>query len=532
MGLISLLLLGPVVLAVLLLLLPKTNERLLKTVALGGAWLLFVASLALYFGYDGARGGFQFVEDAPWINARLFESRYSVGVDGISLFLVILTTLLTPISLMASWNSIQDRVRSFLVFMLLLQTGVLGVFVARDMFLFYIFWEFQLIPMYFLIGMWGGANRIYATIKFFLYTLMGSLLMLVAIMWLWKESGYTFDMEALTGMPALPLGLQSWLFGAFALAFSIKVPVFPVHTWLPDAHTEAPTAGSVILAGVLLKMGTYGFIRFCFPLFPDASVRFAPLFIALAVVGILYGAIVSAVQPDMKKLVAYSSVSHLGFVMLGLFSFNQQAWQGALIQMVNHGITTGALFLCVGILYDQRHTRLIREYGGAANMMPTFNVLFLTALLGSVGLPMLNGFIGEFNILLGAFPRWPVWTVFATSGVILAAVYLFWMFQRVMHGPIVHEETRQMKDVSRWQIAYLAPLIFLIVWLGVFPNTFFSKTDQSVRAALTITAEKAPILAATPATPTLYPDASDAPMTDAPMTDAPDQTIPQGGQQQ
>lgn len=524
MGIISLLLLGPVALSLILLFLPKTNKGLQKTVALAGSWLLFAVALSLYFGYDATLGGFQFTENLPWISTGLFQARYAVGVDGISLFLVILTTLLTPISIMASWNSIRDRVRAFLIFMLLLQTGVLGVFVARDMFLFYVFWEFQLIPMYFLIGIWGGANRIYATMKFFLYTLFGSLLMLVAVMWLWKESGFTFDMEALTAMPALPGGIQAWLFGAFALAFAIKVPIFPLHTWLPDAHTEAPTAGSVILAGVLLKMGTYGFIRFCFPLFPDASLQFAPLFIGLAVVGIVYGAIVSAVQPDMKKLVAYSSVSHLGFVILGLFSFNQQAWQGALIQMVNHGITTGALFLCVGILYDQRHTRLIREYGGVASVMPVFNVVFLTSLLGSVGLPMLNGFIGEFNILIGSFQRWPVWTVLGTTGVILAAVYLLWMFQRVMYGPVTHEETRTLKDVNGWQLAYMAPLIFLTVWLGVFPNTFFHKTDHSVRSALSVTASKAPTMLAMPIAP-LPP--ADTP--ELPTPGDPAYPTPQGG---
>lgn len=499
MGLISALLVGPVVLAIIILLLPKTSVTLQKQVTLVGSWALFVFSLYLYAGFAPAQSGFQFVEDHPWISTQVFSARYSVGVDGISLFLVLLTTLLMPISLMASWNSIKEHVRPFLVSMMLLQTGMLGVFVARDLFLFYLFWEFQLIPMYFLIGIWGGANRIYATLKFFLYTLLGSLLMLVAIMWLWLETGRTFDLEALMAHPALPAGLQAWLFAAFALAFAIKVPIFPLHTWLPDAHTEAPTAGSVILAGVLLKMGTYGFIRFCFPLFPEASVRFAPLFIVLAVVGIIYGAIVAAVQPDMKRLVAYSSVSHLGFVMLGLFSFSQQAWQGALIQMVNHGITTGALFLCVGILYDQRHTRLIREYGGVADVMPRFNVIFLWSALASAGLPILNGFVGEFNILVGSFGRWPVWTAIATSGVILSAVYLLWMFQRVMHGPITEPETRSLKDLTPWQMAYLAPLVFLMVWLGVFPNTFFSRTDASVREALKDTAIGAPTLLVSPA---------------------------------
>jgi NADH-quinone oxidoreductase subunit M len=339
--------------------------------------------------------------------------------------------------------------------------------------------------------MFGGENRIYATIKFVLYTLVGSLLMLVAIMWVWSLGGHSFDISYLSANLRVPLGIQTWLFLAFALAFAIKVPIFPLHTWLPDAHTEAPTAGSVMLAGVLLKMGTYGFLRFCFPFFPNASHQFAPLFIALAVIGIIYGAIVSAVQPDMKRLVAYSSVSHLGFVMLGLFAFNQIGWQGATIQMVNHGVSTGALFLCVGLLYDQRHTRLIREYGGVANVMPMFYVVFLVSLLSSVGLPALNGFIGEFNILLGAFQMYPVWTVIATSGVILAAVYLLWMFQRVMYGKVTDPHVAEMKDINARQMLYFAPLLILMVVLGLYPNMIFHKTQTAVASTLLNTDLKA-----------------------------------------
>lgn len=483
-SLITTVLFLPLLLAVALLFVPRESVVLQKWIALGGALFVFLLSLGLYRGFDPNSAGYQFTAQAPWIRGSVFNANYSVGVDGISLFLVLLTTLLTPISLMASWNSITTRVREFLIFMLMLETGIIGVFVARDLFLFYMFWEFQLIPMYFLIGIFGGANRIYATVKFVLYTLVGSLLMLVAIMWLWSQAGHTFDMTALAARTNLPAGIQTWLFLAFALAFAIKVPIFPLHTWLPDAHTEAPTAGSVILAGVLLKMGTYGFIRLCFPLFPEAAHRFAPVFVALAVIGIFYGAIVAAVQPDMKRLVAYSSVSHLGFVMLGLFSFNAQAWQGAVMQMVNHGISTGALFLLVGVLYDQRHTRLIREYGGVAQVAPLFNVVFLIAMLSSVGLPGLNGFVGEFTILIGAYQAHPAMTVLATSGVILAAVYLLWMFQRVMYGPITHEETRSIKDLSRWQMAYMLPLLFLMVWFGVHPNTVFGKTQASVAATL------------------------------------------------
>ncbi|HEY3414146.1 MAG TPA: NADH-quinone oxidoreductase subunit M [Armatimonadota bacterium] len=482
--LLTALLVGPLLFALAIALVPRANVRLQKTIALSGAILLFLVSLGLYTGFDPNVSGYQFQVDVPWISAGAFKANFSIGVDGISLFLVLLTTLLTPISLMASWNSIKDRVREFLIFILMLETGLIGVFVARDLFLFYGFWEFQLIPMYFLIGMYGGANRVYATIKFVLYTLVGSLLMLVAIMWLWSQAGHTFDIETLTRTANLPPSVQTWLFLAFALAFAIKVPVFPLHTWLPDAHTEAPTAGSVMLAGVLLKMGTYGFLRFCFPLFPHAARQFSTLFIVLAVIGIIYGAIVAAVQPDMKRLVAYSSVSHLGFVMLGLFAFNAQAWQGAVIQMVNHGISTGALFLLVGVLYDQRHTRLIREYGGVAQVTPLLNVVFLIAVLSSAGLPGLNGFIGEFTILLGAFQSHPLMTVLATSGVILSAVYLLWMFQRVMYGPVTHEETRSLKDLSRWQMAYLLPLLALMVWLGVHPDTVFNKTHLTVTNAV------------------------------------------------
>jgi NADH-quinone oxidoreductase subunit M len=490
---LPILLAGPVILAIILALMPKESAHAQKMVAVIGTIVLFIVSLGLYTNYNAVAGGYQMNMDLPWITAGLFKTRFFVGVDGISMVLIILTTLLTPISLLASWTNVEERaaaagkesrLRDFLVFMLLLETGLIGVFAARDLFLFYTFWEFQLIPMYFLIGMFGGENRLYATIKFVLYTLVGSLLMLVAIMWVWSYGGHTFDIAYLSANLQVPHGIQTWLFLAFALAFAIKVPMFPLHTWLPDAHTEAPTAGSVMLAGVLLKMGTYGFLRFCFPFFPNAAHDLAPLFIVLAVIGIVYGAIVSAVQPDFKRLVAYSSVSHLGFVMLGLFAFNQIGWQGAVIQMVNHGVSTGALFLCVGILYDQRHTRLIREFGGVANVMPMFYVVFLISLLSSVGLPALNGFIGEFSILLGAFQSYPIPTFFATSGVILAAVYLLWMFQRIMQGKPANEHVLQMKDLNPRQMAYLAPLLILMVGIGLFPNMIFHKTQAAVATTL------------------------------------------------
>lgn len=499
-SILPILLAAPVVLAIIISLMPRERATAMKWIALIGTTVLFLISVGLYTGYNATAGGYQFNVDIPWITAGLFKTRFFVGVDGISMVLIILTTLLTPISLLASWHAVQerdahegrpDRMREFLAFMLLLETGLIGVFAARDLFLFYTFWEFQLIPMYFLIGMFGGDNRIYATIKFVLYTMVGSLLMLVAIMWVWSIGGHTFDITALSNNLLIPPGAQTWLFLAFALAFAIKVPIFPVHTWLPDAHTEAPTAGSVMLAGVLLKMGTYGFLRFCFPFFPNAAHQFAPLFVTLAVIGILYGAIVSAVQPDMKRLVAYSSVAHLGFVVLGLFAFNQIGWQGATIQMVNHGVSTGALFLCVGVLYDQRHTRLLREYGGVANVMPMFYVVFLVSMLSSVGLPALNGFVGEFNILLGAFQMWPIPTVFATAGVILAAVYLLWLIQKIFYGPQTNPEVAKMKDINARQMLYFAPLLILMVAIGLFPNMIFHKTQAAVASTLLNTDLKA-----------------------------------------
>ncbi len=389
---------------------------------------------------------------------------YHVGVDGISVLLVLLTTFLTPLTLLSAWHAIESRWKEFAITMLLLETGMIGVFVALDLFLFYVFWEAMLIPMYLIIGIWGGSNRVYAAIKFVLYTLAGSLLMLVAILALYFRHGaatgtYTFDLPILAQF-ILPAGrAQNLLFLAFALAFAIKVPMFPFHTWLPDAHVEAPTAGSVILAGVLLKMGTYGFLRFCLPLFPNASLLFTPWIFALAVIGIIYGAWVSTVQPDIKKLVAYSSVSHLGFVVLGLFTLTPQGLVGGIIQMINHGLSTGALFLMVGMLYERRHTRLIAEFGGLWKVVPALSVLFLIVCLSSVGLPGLNGFVGEFLILLGAFQVDRTAAVLATSGIIFAAVYLLWMYQRVIFGVVTKEANRRLPDLSVREWAILLPIL-------------------------------------------------------------------------
>src|SRR5256885_9965623 len=410
---------------------PRRRAGLLKTAALLIALLVFALSLPLYFGFDGDSADFQFEEQRVWMPT--LGVSYHVGIDGISLLLVLLTTFLMPLALASAWHAIEDRWKEFVATMLILETGMLGVFVSLDLFLFYVFWEAMLIPMYFIIGVWGGADRIYAAVKFVLYTMVGSVLMLVAILALYYQHGaatgtYTFDLPALTRW-VIPPGLaQNVMFLAFALAFAIKVPLFPFHTWLPDAHVEAPTAGSVILAGVLLKMGTYGFLRFCLPLFPDASLWFGPLVFALAVIGIVYGAWVSTVQPDMKKLVAYSSVSHLGFVMLGIFTLTPHGLVGCVIQMVNHGLSTGALFLLVGMIYERRHTRLIADFGGLWSVVPAFSALFLVVVLSSLGLPGLNGFVGEFLVLVGAFQTNPWLAALAPSGIIFAAVYLLSLY--------------------------------------------------------------------------------------------------------
>jgi len=432
----------------------------------------------------------QFVQKIVWIEALGIS--YHVGVDGLSLLLVLLTAFLTPIALLSSWESIQKRVKSYVAMMLFLEVGMFGVFCALDMFLFYFFWEAMLIPMYFIIGVWGGENRIYAAIKFFLFTMLGSVLMLVAILWVGfyvaGQLGTSFSADFLEWVkfaPSIPLSIQLWMFLAFAFSFAIKVPIFPLHTWLPDAHVEAPTAGSVILAGVLLKMGTYGLLRFCIPLFPAATVQALPYLAALGVVGIIYGALVSMVQPDMKKLVAYSSVSHLGFVVLGIFALTEEAVQGSIIQMINHGLSTGALFLLVGMIYDRRHTRMIAEYGGLAKVMPVYATFFMIVALSSIGLPGLNGFIGEFLILVGSFKSQILpsnaYAILAATGVVLAAVYLLWMYQRVMFGSVTNPANQGLRDLDRREWAVLVPVVVFIVWIGVYPSTFLDKSAASTK---------------------------------------------------
>jgi NADH-quinone oxidoreductase subunit M len=486
----------PAVGALLLLLVPPRLATVHRAAGLLITLATLAMSLPLWSRFDGASADIQFEELYRWMPT--LGVSFHVGVDGISLLLVLLTTFLMPIALASAWHAIEDRTKEFVITMLLLETGMLGVFVSLDLFLFFVFWEAMLIPMYLIIGVWGGGNRVYAAVKFVLYTMAGSALMLVAILALYYQHGaatgtYTFDLPTVARW-VLPPGLgQNLMFLAFALAFAIKVPLFPFHTWLPDAHVEAPTAGSVILAGVLLKMGTYGFLRFCLPLFPDATMTFAPLIFALAVIGIVYGAWVSTVQPDLKKLVAYSSVSHLGFVMLGLFTLNQQGVVGGLIQMINHGLSTGALFLMVGMIYERRHTRLIAEFGGLWKVVPAFSALFLVVVLSSLGLPGLNGFVGEFLVLVGAFQVNPWLAAVATTGIIFAAVYLLWMYQRVVFGDVTREENRRLTDLTPREWALLVPVLVFIVWIGVYPTAFTGKTEATIAALLAQVESKASV---------------------------------------
>src|SRR5262245_39897165 len=484
----------PVLGALLVLLLPRDRPELAKVTSFAVTAVTFLVSLPLLLGFNPADASYQFSEQRAWMPSLGIS--YHVGVDGISVLLVLLTTFLTPLTLLSAWHAIESRWKEFAVTMLLLETGMIGVFVALDLFLFYVFWEAMLIPMYLIIGIWGGGNRVYAAVKFILYTLAGSLLMLVAILALYFRYGaatgtYTFDLPLLARF-VLPAGrFQDLTFLAFAIAFAIKVPMFPFHTWLPDAHVEAPTAGSVILAGVLLKMGTYGFVRFCLPLFPHASLHYTPWLFTLSVIGIIYGAWVSTVQPDIKKLVAYSSVSHLGFVVLGLFTLTPQGLVGSIIQMVNHGLSTGALFLIVGMLYERRHTRLIVDFGGLWKIVPALSVLFLVVTFSSIGLPGLNGFVGEFLILVGAFQVSRPLAVIATTGIIFAAVYMLWMYQRVIFGEVTREENRRLTDLSPREWVILVPVLAFIFWIGVYPVSFTGKTETSVRALITQVQTKA-----------------------------------------
>jgi len=478
---ISLPLAGAVVIAFF----KPSRTQQIRWVALLASLLTFLVTVALYAGLRADTPGMQFTEVHSWIASPPIS--YRLGVDGLSALLILLTGFLTPLCVLVSWTGITQRVKEFFVFLLALETGMIGVFAALDLVLFFVFWEVMLIPMYFLIGIWGHERRVYAAVKFILYTMVGSALMLAGILYLYNLTG-TFDlsriMESLTSSPVLTHSVERWLFLAFFVAFAIKVPLFPFHTWLPDAHVEAPTAGSVILAGVLLKMGTYGMLRFCLPLFPRASREFAPLIIVLAIIGIIYGALVAMVQPDLKKLVAYSSVAHLGFCVLGIFVLNIQGMEGAIYQMFSHGVSTGALFILVGLLYERRHTRLIREFGGLATSLPVYSTFFLIVTLSSLGLPMLNGFVGEFLIIIGSFHHRAVYAALAALGVVLAAVYLLWMYQRVFFGEITNDKNRNLPDCSALEKLILTTVVIVILTMGIYPQPFLRRMDQSVAAVV------------------------------------------------
>ncbi len=491
-NLLSIMTFLPLLGMVILLGIPKDNDGGLKGFTFAVTIVTFFCSLPLAFNdVFKTSGAMHYREFHEWINiGDFFQMNYNLGVDGISLWLVMLTTFIMPIAVLSTWTAVEKNTKGFMAMLLLLETGMLGAFVSLDLFLFYVFWELMLIPMYFLIGIWGGKNRIYAAVKFFIYTAVGSLLMLVAIIFVYYygvKSGVAVNGFSVQDFYKLniPYYAQFWLFLAFGFSFAIKVPMFPLHTWLPDAHTEAPTAGSVILAAVLLKMGTYGYVRFAMPLFPEALPTFIPFLAFLCVVGIIYGSLVAMMQEDVKKLVAYSSVAHLGFVMLGVFAMNQQGLAGGMIQMINHGISTGALFLIVGFIYERRHTRLITEFGGLAHKMPIFATIFMIVTFSSVGLPGTNGFVGEFLALMGAFQgglRW--YAVFATTGVILAAVYMLWMYQRVMFGKVTNPANENLKDLNVREVALMLPLLLFVFWIGIYPNTFFDKMNPAMEEVL------------------------------------------------
>jgi NADH-quinone oxidoreductase subunit M len=476
--------------ALLLALVPRDHGSAHRWLAFLVSIVAFLVSLSVWANFNPSLAGFQLVEDRSWLP---FGARYTVGIDGISLLLFMLTTFLTPLTILGAFGSIQKRPKEFYISMLLLETSMLGTLVAMDLLLFFLFWEFMLIPMYLIIGIWGGERRIYAAVKFFLYTSLGSVLMFVGILFLFLKSGSSFSYLDLLKLD-VPLREQMWLFAAFGLAFAIKVPIFPFHTWLPDAHVEAPTAGSVILAGVMLKMGTYGFLRFAIPLFPDAAGVFTMPLLIVAVIGIVYGSLVAFAQKDIKKLVAYSSVAHLGFVMLGMFALTAESVQGSILQMVNHGISTGALFLLVGVLYERRHTRMMDAYGGIARPMKGFAAVLIIVTLSSIGLPGTNGFIGEFLILAGVFRealsnpafRTPgiVLGVVASTGIVLGAVYMLNMVRKVLFGPIVHQENRHLKDLNPREWIVLGTLVLAIFWIGIYPKPFLSRTEASVNLLL------------------------------------------------
>lgn len=483
----------PLIGLIFILFICEKNTKLIKTSALIVSLITFISSVVMLVGYDKTAGGYQYLIDVDWIPA--LDAGFRIGVDGVSILIVMLTTFITPIAIFASFNSITKHIKQYYTLFLLLEFAMLGVFVSLDLILFYVFWEMVLIPMYFLIGIWGGKERIYATVKFFIFTLAGSLLLLVGIVWLGKfvgtdilntTAGFTSDLRLISDNVAqIPVDLQNTLFWLFAISFLIKVPVVPLHTWLPDAHTEAPTAGSVILAGVLLKMGTYGLIRFNLTLFPEASLHYADLTAWIGVIGIIWGGLAAMVQKDMKRLVAYSSVAHMGFIVIGIFSFTGEGLSGAVLQMINHGLSTGLLFLAVGFLYDQRHTRLMADYGGVARIVPKFAVILAIGMLASIGVPGLNGFVGEFFTLLGAFRSEVLSTraiaIVATSGVIIAAAYMLIMYKKVMFGPVTKDENKAIEDVKTNYWLIFVPILIFIVWIGVQPDFFLDYIEPGIQ---------------------------------------------------
>ena len=500
--LLSLILFTPLFGAILILFVPKTNENAIKWIANIVTFVGFLVSIPLWFWYNPQQPEFQFVERAQWIPS--IGAQYFLGVDGFSALLILLTTLMGVIAVLSSWTAITERIKEYYIFLLVLQTGMIGAFVSLDFLLFFLFWEVMLVPMYFLIGIWGSDRRLYSAIKFFLYTLVGSVVMLLGILALYfyqysVTKVYSFDITEFQQLN-VPFDLQWWIFLAFFLGFAIKVPMFPFHTWLPDAHTDAPTAGSVILAAVLLKMGTYGFIRFSLPILPEATRYFVPMMVLLSIIGIVYGALVAMAQSDWKRLVAYSSVSHMAMVMLGMFALNPVGIMGSIVQQLNHGISTGALFLIVGIVYERRHTRQISEYGGLSKVMPVYAAVFLVMTMSSIGLPALNGFIGELLILQGVFVASRVWAAFAASGVVLGAAYMLWLYQRTMFGKIENPKNEKLLDLNLREFVTFAPLLILAVWIGLYPAPFLRRLETSVtRVVARVSPQYAPTQALQPA---------------------------------
>ena len=530
---LSLILFLPLAGALLLLLVPKQSEHAIRWIANVVAFIGFAISIPLWFWYDPQNADFQFIERARWIPS--IGAEYFLGVDGLSTLLILLTTMMGSIAVLSSWAAITERVKEYYIFLLLLQTGMLGAFMSLDFLLFFLFWEVMLVPMYFLIGIWGSANRLYSAIKFFLFTLVGSVIMLLGILALYFYSHsvtgvYSFDVTAFHKL-TLPYDLQWWIFLAFFLGFAVKVPMFPFHTWLPDAHTDAPTAGSVILAAVMLKMGTYGFLRFSLPILPEATRAYVPFIVVLCIIGIVYGALVALAQKDWKRLVAYSSVSHMAMVMLGMFALNPVGIAGSIIQQLNHGISTGGLFLLVGIVYERRHTREISEYGGLSKVMPVYAAIFLIMTMSSIGLPTLNGFIGELLILQGVFVTThpflgggKVWAAFAASGVVLGAAYMLYLYQRTMFGKVENPKNEGLPDLTHREFATFAPLLILAVWMGLYPAPFLRRLDTSVQHIIARVSPQYSQNAATPTPGAPVPVADAAPA----ATVTPGQTGPAG----